>query len=91
MFTVCISCFCIYNILGINFTVLKIFIFFVSITYNLHPIYFPLAALDIFREKGSDSWWELSVADLLPPKYKDQAEEYTKGTDTMDVWFDSGE
>ena len=28
--------------------------------------------------------------ELLPDKYKDQASEWKKGTDTMDVWFDSG-
>jgi isoleucyl-tRNA synthetase len=44
----------------------------------------------VFKAKGSDAWWELDTADLLPPSLRDQADEYTKGTDTMDVWFDSG-
>ncbi|KAJ1438376.1 tRNA synthetases class I-domain-containing protein [Ochromonadaceae sp. CCMP2298] len=44
----------------------------------------------LFRERGSDSWWELETADLLPPSLRDSAEDYAKGTDTMDVWFDSG-
>lgn len=44
----------------------------------------------IFAEHGSDAWWKMDVVDLLPDKYKDQADEWTKGTDTMDVWFDSG-
>lgn len=44
----------------------------------------------IILEKGSDAWWELSVEDLLPEEYRDKASEYVKGTDTMDVWFDSG-
>ncbi|MFN3360605.1 MAG: isoleucine--tRNA ligase [Pseudanabaenaceae cyanobacterium] len=44
----------------------------------------------IFRERGSDAWWELSVAELLPEKYRKDADRYRKGTDTMDVWFDSG-
>ncbi len=44
----------------------------------------------IIAEKGSDAWWELSVAELLPEKYRKDAEKYRKGTDTMDVWFDSG-
>ncbi|NET58889.1 MAG: isoleucine--tRNA ligase [Symploca sp. SIO2E6] len=44
----------------------------------------------IIAEKGSDAWWELSVAELLPEQYRDQSESYEKGTDTMDVWFDSG-
>jgi isoleucyl-tRNA synthetase len=45
---------------------------------------------NIFRERGSDAWWELDVVDLLPESLKDQADQYSKGTDTMDVWFDSG-
>ena len=44
----------------------------------------------IFAEHGSDAWWELDEVDLLPDSYKSKADEYTKGTDTMDVWFDSG-
>nr|WP_228035256.1 isoleucine--tRNA ligase [Oculatella sp. LEGE 06141] len=44
----------------------------------------------IFAEKGSDSWWELAVEDLLPEKYRNDGHTYRKGTDTMDVWFDSG-
>ena len=46
--------------------------------------------VEIVREKGSDAWWELDVADLLPEEYKSQAGGLRKGTDTMDVWFDSG-
>ncbi|KAM3092215.1 isoleucine--tRNA ligase [Phormidesmis sp. 146-35] len=42
----------------------------------------------IVAEKGSDAWWELSVEELLPEKYHGRA--YRRGTDTMDVWFDSG-
>ena len=45
---------------------------------------------EIVREKGTDAWWELDIADLLPEEYKDRADALTKGTDTMDVWFDSG-
>jgi isoleucyl-tRNA synthetase len=44
----------------------------------------------IIAERGSDAWWELSVAELLPPSYRDNGKTYRKGTDTMDVWFDSG-
>lgn len=44
----------------------------------------------VFAEHGSDAWWKMDVADLLPDKYKDEAEKWIKGTDTMDVWFDSG-
>jgi isoleucyl-tRNA synthetase len=44
----------------------------------------------IFAEKGSDAWWELPEAELLPPAYRNNGRTYRKGTDTMDVWFDSG-
>ena len=44
----------------------------------------------IVAEKGSDAWWELSVEELLPESYRNNGRTYRKGTDTMDVWFDSG-
>lgn len=45
----------------------------------------------VFRTHGSDAWWELETADLLPPgPLREKADEYTRGSDTMDVWFDSG-
>ncbi|KAF9673295.1 hypothetical protein SADUNF_Sadunf10G0009300 [Salix dunnii] len=44
----------------------------------------------IIALKGSDAWWYMKVEDLLPEKYRDQALDYEKGMDTMDVWFDSG-
>ncbi|HEY9889369.1 MAG TPA: isoleucine--tRNA ligase, partial [Candidatus Obscuribacterales bacterium] len=44
----------------------------------------------IFAAKGSDAWWELSVAELLPEPYRSNGRTYRKGMDTMDVWFDSG-
>lgn len=44
----------------------------------------------IIAQKGSDAWWYMTVDDLLPEKYRDKASDYEKGTDTMDVWFDSG-
>jgi isoleucyl-tRNA synthetase len=45
---------------------------------------------NLFAEQGSDAWWKLDEKDLLPAMYKDQADKWKKGTDTMDVWFDSG-
>jgi isoleucyl-tRNA synthetase len=45
---------------------------------------------ELIAEKGSDAWWELSVEELLPEKYRNNGRTYRKGTDTMDVWFDSG-
>ena len=44
----------------------------------------------LIAEHGADVWWERDEAELLPPAYRDQAEQWRKGTDTMDVWFDSG-
>ncbi|KAM7485090.1 hypothetical protein LguiA_001099 [Lonicera macranthoides] len=44
----------------------------------------------IISQKGSDSWWYMPVEELLPESYRNKASDYEKGTDTMDVWFDSG-
>ena len=44
----------------------------------------------IIAEKGSDAWWLLPEAELLPPALVHRAGGLRKGTDTMDVWFDSG-
>jgi len=44
----------------------------------------------IIAEKGTDAWWELSTEELLPESYLHNGRSYRKGTDTMDVWFDSG-
>lgn len=38
------------------------------------------------EQEGIDAWFDLELAELLG----DQAEEYEKVTDTLDVWFDSG-
>lgn len=32
----------------------------------------------------------LQTVDLLPEKHKAEADQLERGTDTMDVWFDSG-
>ncbi|MGK7928284.1 MAG: isoleucine--tRNA ligase [Spirulina sp.] len=45
---------------------------------------------EIIRDRGSNAWWELSVEELLPEKYRNNGKTYRKGMDTMDVWFDSG-
>ncbi len=44
----------------------------------------------LFSLYGSDIWWEYDESKLLPPSYLNQADKWKKGTDTMDVWFDSG-
>ena len=57
-------------------------------TQELHP-----RTAELFEEvaqkvavSGIDAWFELDVADILG----DEAADYQKVTDTMDVWFDSG-
>ncbi len=47
---------------------------------------------DLFREKGSNAWFDLSPAEMLPADIKCECGcgEFEKETDTMDVWFDSG-
>ena len=44
----------------------------------------------LVAERGSDCWWQLSERELLPPRMAGEAESWRKGTDTLDVWFDSG-
>jgi isoleucyl-tRNA synthetase len=44
----------------------------------------------VFERDGSDAWWELDIAELLPSKLREHASDYVKGFDTLDVWFDSG-
>ena len=46
----------------------------------------------IFREKGSNAWYELSEAELMPENAKCGCghTHFRKETDIMDVWFDSG-
>ena len=44
----------------------------------------------LIREHGSDVWWERDEAELLPPSRAHEAAQWRKGSDTMDVWFDSG-
>lgn len=48
---------------------------------------------ELFREHGSNIWFEWDVKDLLPKGYKNSASpngKFKKETDIMDVWFDSG-
>jgi len=45
---------------------------------------------DVFSKHGSDAWFTMEVADLLPEDLRGEADKYDKGRDTMDVWFDSG-
>ena len=48
---------------------------------------------DIFEKESGDAWYTHSAEELLPPGYKCKgcdAQEWTKETDILDVWFDSG-
>ena len=46
----------------------------------------------IFREKGSNAWFEMTEKELMPEGSKCVCgcDEFVKETDIMDVWFDSG-
>lgn len=59
---------------------------------------------ELIAKRGSDCWWQLDTSELLPEKFRNNGihfgllrnlglilgRKYVKGTDTMDVWFDSG-
>lgn len=47
---------------------------------------------NLFREKGSNAWYEMDASEILPADFKCECgcSSFTKETDTMDVWFDSG-
>ncbi len=48
---------------------------------------------NLFREHGSNVWFEWDAKDLLPEGFKSENSpngEFTKESDIMDVWFDSG-
>lgn len=47
---------------------------------------------DLFREKGSNAWFEMDASEILPSDIHCECgcSEFDKETDTMDVWFDSG-
>jgi len=48
---------------------------------------------DLFKEYGSNVWFEREAKDLLPEGYtnpKSPNGKFTKENDIMDVWFDSG-
>ncbi len=48
---------------------------------------------DIFERESGDAWYTHPAQELLPPGYVCKgcgAQEWTKETDILDVWFDSG-
>ena len=50
--------------------------------------------LSVLEKKGVAYWWEGPIEEFIPPSLLQDsvsvAESWRKGTDTMDVWFDSG-
>jgi isoleucyl-tRNA synthetase len=48
---------------------------------------------DIFEKESADAWYKREASELLPAGYKCHkcgANDFTKETDILDVWFDSG-
>ncbi|KAK7595517.1 hypothetical protein V9T40_013342 [Parthenolecanium corni] len=46
---------------------------------------------DLIDQHGTDFWWKLSVAELLPKNSELlQNKQIIKGKDILDIWFDSG-
>jgi isoleucyl-tRNA synthetase len=48
---------------------------------------------DVFERESGDAWYTRTAQELLPPGYTCKgcgATEWTKETDILDVWFDSG-
>ena len=52
------------------------------------------AVSKLFAEKGSNAWYEMEAADILPQGYTcphcGKSNGFTKEEDTLDGWFDSG-
>ena len=51
------------------------------------------AVSELFEKEGSDSWFIRSEEEILPKGFKCphcEGSSFTKESDTMDVWFDSG-
>ncbi len=59
-----------------------------KVTSELHPKTHDLIekVAQLIEQRGIEAWFDLEVADLL----LDEASDYEKVTDTLDVWFDSG-
>ena len=50
----------------------------------------------LFTNHGADSWWTLPISQLLPDHVikssglPGKSEDYRRGEDILDIWFDSG-
>ena len=52
-----------------------------------------LHVADVVAKEGTNAWYTMSAAELLPPGYTNVASpsgDFRKETDILDVWFDSG-
>lgn len=52
-----------------------------------------LHVAEVFEKHGSDAWWTMEAKELLPLGYTNSHSpngKFTKESDIMDVWFDSG-
>ena len=59
-----------------------------KVTQEIHPDSSRLISVvaEKIEQQGIDAWFDLDPAELLGA----EADQYTKVTDTLDVWFDSG-
>ncbi|EUC61073.1 isoleucine-tRNA ligase [Rhizoctonia solani AG-3 Rhs1AP] len=46
--------------------------------------------IGVLSEKGVNHWWDGPVEEFIPPSERANGRSWRKGTDTIDVWFDSG-
>lgn len=48
--------------------------------------------ISVIRERGTDAWFDPEIPDevWISPDLKASGKQYRRGTETMDVWFDSG-
>ncbi|KAG8758951.1 isoleucine-tRNA ligase [Ceratobasidium sp. 428] len=46
--------------------------------------------ISVLREKGMQYWWDGPAEEFVPPSERSNGRVWRKGTDTIDVWFDSG-
>ncbi|CUA71013.1 isoleucyl-tRNA synthetase [Rhizoctonia solani] len=46
--------------------------------------------IGVLSKKGVNHWWDGPVEDFIPPSERASGKSWRKGTDTIDVWFDSG-
>ncbi|MBS1701747.1 MAG: isoleucine--tRNA ligase [Armatimonadetes bacterium] len=58
----------------------------------MDPVAIELVA-ELVEREGSDAWFTKEASEILPPEYthpETGETEFTKETDVLDVWFDSG-